>query len=55
MGPKLIVTAALLVSTPAISTELDAEDEFDSLKREDLKALFVEPKLAKGFLTGKNI
>jgi len=53
MGLKLILTTALFVSTPAISTELDAEDEFDSLKREDLKALFVEPKLAKGFLTGK--
>ena len=53
MGLKLILTTALVVSTPAISTELDAEDEFDSLKRDDLKALFVEPKLAKGFLTGK--
>jgi len=53
MGLKLILTTALFVSTPAIPTELDAEDEFDSLKREDLKALFVEPKLAKGFLTGK--
>ena len=53
MRLKLILTTVLLVSTPAISTELDAEDEFDSLNREDLKALFAEKKLAKGFLTGK--
>ena len=53
MRLKLILTTVLLVSTPAISTELDAEDEFDSLNREDLKALFAETKLAKGFLTGK--
>ena len=53
MRLKLILTTVLLVSTPAISNELDAEDEFDSLNREDLKALFAEKKLAKGFLTGK--
>ena len=53
MRLKLILIAALVFSIPAISTELDAEDEFDSLNREDLKALFAEPKLTKGFLTGK--
>ncbi len=53
MRLKLILIAALVFSIPAISTALDAKDEFDSLNREDLKALFAEPKLAKGFLTGK--
>ncbi len=44
MRINLILIAALVVSTPAISTELDAEDEFDSVNCEDLKALFAEPK-----------
>ena len=53
MRLKLVLIAALVFFMPAISAELHAEDEFDSLNREDLKALFAEKKLAKGFLTGK--
>ena len=53
MRVELVLIVALVFSIPAISAELDAEDEFDSLNREDLKAFFDEPKLAKGFLTGK--
>ena len=53
MRVELVLIVALVFSIPAISAELDAGDEFDSLNREDLKAFFDEPKLAKGFLTGK--
>ena len=53
MRLKLVLIAALVFFMPAISAELHDEDEFDSLNREDLKALFAEKKLAKGFLTGK--
>ena len=53
MRLKLVLIAAL-VFMPAISAELHAEDEFDSLNREDLKALFAE-KISQGFFDRKNI
>ena len=53
---KIIFSATLLIALtlPVSAQELsDPTDEYDLVNREDLKALFANAKLGKGFVAGK--